>query len=139
MIGSVFLDSNLASAFDVAVNDREVCVNGYLYFCLKATASGYEMIGLIVFLRLPPSICCEMSYCSTLKVFAPIEAKSDESVFSRAAVNVKMPTKAQIPRPMINTVRIVRSNCVLIEPIAIRTFSLNNFSIFKFYGTKVRI
>ncbi|MNT01073.1 hypothetical protein D3C72_1355250 [compost metagenome] len=64
-----------------------------------------------------------------LKVLAPIEAKSLEIVFSKAETTVKIPTKAVIPIAIIKTVRMVRSNCVLIEPKAIRIFSLNNFSI----------
>jgi hypothetical protein len=50
-------------------------------------------------------------------------------VFSKADTTVKTPTKAVIPMAMINTVRVVRNICVLIEPTAIRTFSLNKFSI----------
>jgi hypothetical protein len=64
-----------------------------------------------------------------LKVFEPIEAKSVESVFSKAATTVKIQTKAVIPMAMMSTVRIVRKSCVLIEPKAIRMFSLNNFSM----------
>mgnify|MGYP000571679329 CR=1 FL=1 len=64
-----------------------------------------------------------------LKVLAPIEAKSEEMVFSKAETTVNIPTKAVIPIAMIKTVSVVRNNWVLIEPTAIRTFSLNKFSI----------
>ena len=66
-----------------------------------------------------------------LKVLEPIEAKSEESVFSKAATTVKMQTNAVIPIAIINTVRMVRKSCVLMEPSAIRTFSLNNFNIMR--------
>ena len=64
-----------------------------------------------------------------LKVLAPIEAKSEDSVFSKAETTVRIPTKAVIPMAIINTVRMVRNNWVLMEPVAIRTFSLNNLNI----------
>jgi hypothetical protein len=64
-----------------------------------------------------------------LKVLAPIDAKSDEMVFSNAETTVKIPTKAVIPMAIISTVRMVRNNWVLIEPKAIRTFSRNNLNI----------
>ena len=64
-----------------------------------------------------------------LKVLAPIEAKLVEMVFSKAVTTVRIPTKAVIPIAIIKTVRMVRNNCVLMEPNAIRIFSLNNFSI----------
>jgi molybdopterin biosynthesis enzyme len=64
-----------------------------------------------------------------LKVLEPIEAKSDDKVFSKAETTVKIPTNAVIPMAIINTVSMVRNNWVLMEPKAIRTFSLNNLNI----------
>lgn len=78
---------------------------------------------------LPPRLRAVFSYWLMLKVLAPIEAKSDEMVFSKAETTVRMPTRAVIPMAIMSTVRMVRSNCVFTEPIAIRTFSLNNCSI----------
>ena len=53
-----------------------------------------------------------------------MEAKFPEIVFSKAEITVKIPTNAQIPIAIIKTVKTVRNNCVLIEPSAIRIFSL---------------
>ena len=50
-----------------------------------------------------------------------------------------MHTKAVIPMAMIKTVKIVRSNCVLIEPVAMRIFSLSNLNMVWFYALKVQI
>ena len=77
----------------------------------------------------PPRLRVVFSYCLILKVFAPIDAKSEEMVFSSAETTVRILTKAVIPIAIIITVRTVRNNCVLIEPNAIRIFSLNNFNI----------
>ena len=64
-----------------------------------------------------------------LNVLAPIEAKSEDNVFSKAETTVRIPTKAVIPMAIINTVRMVRNNWVLMEPVAIRTFSRNSLNI----------
>lgn len=64
-----------------------------------------------------------------LKVLDPIEAKSEDSVFSKAETTVRIPTKAVIPIAIINTVSMVRNNWVLMEPNAIRTFSRNSLNI----------
>ena len=127
--GSVFVASYLISAADVAVNDNEVWVKGYPYLFLNATASGYEIIGLMITRSFPPRLRVVFSYCFRLNVLAPIDAKSDEIVFSSAETTVRMLTRAVIPIAIINTVRTVLNNCVLMEPKAIRIFSLNNFTI----------
>ena len=64
-----------------------------------------------------------------LNVLEPIEAKSVDKVFSNAATTVKMHTSAVIPIAIINTVKMVRRSCVLIELSAILTFSLKSFSM----------
>ena len=77
-----------------------------------------------------------------LKVLAPIEAKFPDKVFSKAATSVKIPTKAVIPMAIMSTVKMVRSICVLMEPKAIRTFSLRSFKFilvrhkFNFFVTR---
>src|SRR5690606_42065068 len=65
-----------------------------------------------------------------LKVFAPIEAKFPEIVVSKAFTALKIPTSAQIPIPIITMVRMVRSNWLLMESSAMRTFSQNSENIF---------
>jgi hypothetical protein len=54
-----------------------------------------------------------------LNVLEPMETKLLDIVFSSAATTVKIHTKAVIPMAMIKTVRIVRNNCVLMDPRAI--------------------
>jgi len=65
-----------------------------------------------------------------LKVLAPIDAKLEETVFSKAETTVKILTNAVIPIAIITTVKIVRSNWVLIEPNAILIFSFTNRAIY---------
>ena len=127
--GSVLVASYFISAADVAVNDKDVWVNGYPYLFLKATASGYEIIGLMISRSFPPRFLVVFSYCFRLNVFAPIDAKSEDIVFSSAETTVRMLTKAVMPIAIISTVRTVLNNCVRMEPSAIRIFSLNNFNI----------
>ena len=45
-----------------------------------------------------------------LKVFEPIEAKLPEIEFSMAFTALRMPTKDQIPIPIITTVKMVLNN-----------------------------
>ena len=87
------------------------------------------MIGFMISLSPPPRLRVVFSYWLMLKVLAPIDAKSEEIVFSKAETTVRILTKAVIPIAIINTVRTVLNNCVLMEPNAIRIFSLNNFNI----------
>ena len=87
------------------------------------------MMGFMISLSLPPCLREVFSYWLMEKVLAPIEAKSEDKVFSKAETTVRIPTKAVIPMAIINTVRVVRNNWVLMEPKAIRTFSRNNLNI----------
>ena len=87
------------------------------------------MMGFMISLSLPPCLREVFSYWLMEKVLAPIEAKLLVNFFSKAAITVKITTKAMIPMAIINTVRVVRNNWVLMEPKAIRTFSRNNLNI----------
>ena len=56
-------------------------------------------------------------------------AKLEDKVFFNAETTVRIPTNAVIPIAIIKIVRMVLNNCVLIEPSAIRIFSLVNLNI----------
>ena len=54
-------------------------------------------------------ISAEKSYLLIEKVFAPIEAKFPNRLFSKALVSVKIPTRKVIPNTIIKTVNDVRN------------------------------
>jgi hypothetical protein len=60
-----------------------------------------------------------------VKVLAPIRLKDSVRLNFMESMAVRIPTSAMIPKAMIITVRIVRNKFVLIDFIAILTFSIN--------------
>jgi hypothetical protein len=72
--------SYFTSALEVAVKER--CLRkGIVIFIFKIYR--FSVGGVYNFSLFPPPLCVVFSYCLTLKVFDPIDAKSEDMVFSR--------------------------------------------------------